>query len=110
MTKTLVSGKYFRVHTIATITGIRNDHSLVWEDQNINYGLAIEKKLKDNNYYVVAFVKPDKGEIKLEDVGFRTVDMLDESTSMEDFWEMMQEYKNCVEFAKQTLIDLHEEK
>ena len=47
-------------------------------------------------------------DVKLRDVGFRTVDMIDESMPMEDFWEMMQEYKNCVNFAHQTVLDSQE--
>ena len=48
--------------------------------------------------------------VELEDVNFRTIDMIDESMSMEDFWEMMQEYKNCINFARQTILDLQEKK
>lgn len=108
MLQTLVDGKYFRVHTIATITGIRPDRSLVFENKNAKYGLAVERKLKNNKYYVISMVVPDGDSIKLEDVDFRTLHLMDETMSMEDFWEMMQEYKNCVEFAKNTVLDLQE--
>lgn len=118
----LVEGKYFRVYPITKVVGVRQDNSLVVETQDIEKGLSIEKKDKNGYYYEVAFVKPHFHKInsldtetivfadmscgvELKDVDFRTVDLIDEKMSMEDFWEMMQEYKNCVEFAKRTVLD-----
>lgn len=118
MSKTLVEGKYFRVYPISKVKGVDSTtHDLNVIACDIKEGLAIEKRCDDKgNYYVVAFVEPDikksnplngptvefvsmDGGIKLRDVDFRTIEMIDESMSMEDFWEMMQEYKNCVNFA-----------
>ena len=61
--KTLVDGKYFRVHNISKIKGVDSDpYDLKVETLPIAEGLAIEKRGKDfegkKNYYVVAFVKP----------------------------------------------------
>lgn len=129
MSKALVEGKYFRVYPISKVVSVDSiTHELDITTCDIKDGLAIEKRCKDKeHYYVVAFVKPYIKKpnslngptiefasmvdgVELRDVDFRTVDMIDEATSMEDFWEMMQEYKNCVEFASQTILDLQEEK
>ena len=127
MSKVLVEGKYFRVYPISRVVGVDNiTHELDIITCDIKEGLAIEKRCDDKgNYYVVAFVEPDikksnplngptvefvsmDSGVKLRDVDFRTIEMIDESMSMEDFWEMMQEYKNCVNFARQAIIDLQE--
>ena len=124
MSKALVEGKYFRVYPISRVVGVDNiTHELNIITCDIKEGLAIEKRCDDKgNYYVVAFVKPHNKKpnplngptvqfvsmddsVELEDVDFRTIDMIDESMSMEDFWEMMQEYKNCVDFARNVLKD-----
>ena len=129
MSKALVEGKYFRVYPISKVASIDNiTHELDIITCDIKDGLAIEKRGKDKeHYYVVAFVKPYIKKpnplngptvefasmvdgVELKDVDFRTVDMLDEDMSMEDFWEMMQEYKNCVNFASQAILDLQEER
>jgi hypothetical protein len=129
MSKALVEGKYFRVYPISKVVGVDNTtHDLDITTCDIKEGLAIEKRCKDKeHYYVVAFVKPyiKKSNslngatiefasmvdgVELKDVEFRTIDMIDEDMSMEDFWEMMQEYKNCVNFAYQAILDLQEEK
>lgn len=129
MSKALVEGKYFRVYPISRVVGVDNiTHELNIITCDIKEGLAIEKRCDDKgNYYVVAFVEPDikksnplngptvefvsmDSGVKLKDVDFRTIEMIDESISMEDFWEMMQEYKNCVNFARQTILDLQEKK
>ena len=127
MSKALVEGKYFRVYPISRVVGVDNiTHELDIINCDIKEGLAIEKRCDDKgNYYVVAFVEPDikksnplngptvefvsmDSGVKLRDIDFRTIEMIDESMSMEDFWEMMQEYKNCVNFARQAIIDLQE--
>lgn len=122
MSSALVTGKYFRVMPISRVTGLNDYGELTFEQLDIKEGLAIEKNLGDY-YYVVAFVKPHIKKpnrlngptiefasivdgVELQDVEFRTIDMLDEDISMEDFWEMVQEYRNCVEFAKNTLLDI----
>ena len=65
------------------------------------------KKPNPLNGPTVEFVSMANG-VELEDVGFRTVDMMDEGMPMEYFWEMMQEYKNCVNFARQAVLDSQE--
>ena len=91
----LVEGKYFAVRPIVKLIGIDDSdmHThLLTKTCDIKEGLAIEK---DN--YVINYIKPSKTGLELEDIDFRLVDLIDEKMSMEDFWEMMQEYKNCVE-------------
>lgn len=125
MSKVLVEGKYFRVYPMSKVVGVDSTtHDLDVITCDIKDGLAIEKRCEDKeHYYVVAFVKPHNKKtnplngptvefvsmddsIELEDVDFRTINMIDESMSMEDFWEMMQEYKNCVDFARNVLKDI----
>ena len=122
MGKALVEGKYFRVYPISEVRGVDSvTHELNIITCDIKEGLAIEKRCDDKeHYYVVAFVKPHIkksnplngptvefasicGGVELEDVDLRTIEMIDEGMSMEDFWEMMQEYKNCVNFAADTI-------
>lgn len=129
MNEALLEGKYFRVFPISKVKGVDSvTHDLNIITCDTKEGLAIEKRCDDKgNYYVVAFVKPHikksnplngptvefvsmANGVELEDIDFRTIDMIDESMSMEDFWEMMQEYKNCVNFARQTILDLLEKK
>lgn len=127
MSKALVEGKYFRVYPISKVKEVDSvTHELNIITCDIKEGLAIEKRCDDKeNYYVVSFVKPRikkpnplngptvefvsmANGVELEDVDFRTVDMIDESMPMEDFWEMVQEYKNCVNFARQAILDSQE--
>lgn len=104
MGKELVEGKYFRVYPITKIVEI-TENSPITETRPISSGLGIERKQNDS-YYVVAFVKPSSnGGVELQNVGFRPVELIDESISIEDFWEMMQEYKNCIDFAADILAD-----
>lgn len=125
MSKVLVEGKYFRVYPMSKVVGVDSTtHDLDVMTCDIKEGLAIEKRCEDKeHYYVVAFVKPHikksnplngptvefvsmDDSVELEDVDFRTINMIDESMSIEDFWEMMQEYKNCVDFARNVLKDI----
>lgn len=113
----LVRGKYFRVTNIEKAV-IRDPktHTLKIAYCDIREGLAIEKKAIDGKYYyVVCFIKPlghNSNNIvftpTLEDINFRTVDIVNEHLSPEDLWEVMQEYKNCVEFAKNAIKDSYE--
>ena len=106
----LVKGKYFRVSYIYKVIGYnRKTSELETKASDIKEGLAIE--IKDRSYkdkdihYVVAFVKPDnEGYVDLQEIDFRTISMIDEKMSSEDLWEMMQEYKNCVTFAKDAVL------
>jgi len=108
----LVEGKYFRVVPIVHLIGFDScDNEPIIEECDIKTnGLAIEENMA-GYYYVVAFVKPEICDnfvdYKLEDVALRTVDLIDSNLSMEDLWEKILEYKNCVQFAKQMLEDLY---
>lgn len=96
----LVEGDYFRVSPISKVVGIYKD-SLLIETEPLYYGLAIEKKVCD--YYItIAFIKPGKDDedVILEDVLFRSTTELDP--------ENIEEYQNCVEFAKNALKDILE--
>ena len=104
MSKALVEGKYFRVCPITRIIDI-GENGPITEEKPIYCGLGIEQR-QNKHYCVVAYVRPGvNGGVDLCNVGFRPVNMIDESMPMEDFWEMMQEYKNCVDFAADTVAD-----
>lgn len=103
----LVNGDMFRV---THISKMQNIHNMINKDENfkiytlpITQGLSIEKKIKDNKYYVIAFIRWDMNDNHpiFEDVDFRSIYMLDSLTRKE-----LDEYFNCVEFAKKTLEDV----
>ena len=105
MSNALVEGKYFRVSRIVKIVDI-NENGIVTEPRPIYHGLSIERK-QGEHYYVVSHVRLGfENHVELFNVEFRPIEIIDESMSMEDFWEMMHEYRNCVEFAKHTLEDI----
>ena len=102
MGETLVEGKYFRVHPICQVTRFNTQtRQLEYRLLDIKEGLAIEMKCDNEGHYiVVAYVKPGP---KFEDVDFRSIECLKSTNT-----EMIDEYQNCVDFAKHVMIDLKE--
>ena len=97
----LVEGKYFRVYPICQVTRFNTQtRQLEYRLLDIKEGLSIERKNKNGIYSVVAYVKPGP---KFEDVDFRSIDCLDATNTL-----MIDEYQNCVDFAKHVMIDLKE--
>ena len=97
--KTLVEGKYYRVYPITKVTGW---HPVTTETEPISRGLAIEEKCGDH-YFVVAFIRPGQDGPVFKDVSFRSVNTLDPTNI-----EKLDEYLNCVDFAKNVLNDIKE--
>ena len=106
---TLVEGKYFRVYPITRVVEIDRNDNIITQDMNIKEGLGIEKRDFENNYFVVAFVKPkfflnEFVDVIFEDVDFRSVFELDATKP-----DMIEEFKNCVAFARNAIRDVYED-
>lgn len=101
--QTLVEGDYYRVSTITKVWG-EKDNKLILENMPISYGLNIEERMNDK-YLVIASIYWDAKdkEVKLDDVAFRSINTLDPGNSLK-----MDEYINCILFAKQAIIDVNE--
>lgn len=105
----LVEGERYRVCTISRLAHLGRDSdnniSLKVINMPISYGLAVEEKTADNHYFIVAIVKYDYDtqSAVLDPVGFRAIETLD---GLER--KLVEEYHNCVMFAKNTLEDIAE--
>ena len=103
MGKALVQGKYYRVMPIRRMIGINPaTQKLEVETLPLAEGVAIEEKIRDKCYMVCTFVKP--GPI-FEDVRFRSITTLDPKNI-----EKLDEWLNCVDFAKNVMHDIMEAK
>ena len=85
MVNVLVEGEYFRV---------------VQKSKTI---LAVEKKHNGRNYCLIAFIKPSRRKkgIVFEDINFRSIKYIEAFNTL-----MIEEFKNCIEFAKNALEDI----
>ena len=107
----LVQGKYYRVTNITKLTRVKQlDEELQFQFVNLlpEEGLNVEEKCKDGKHYIVVntlYYNKDKKRVELKDVGCRTIDTLDRIE-----YDRLEEYHNCLSFAKQALIDMHEKK
>lgn len=102
----LVSGVKYRVYPITKIIKIEYNKLYV-ETFGIEEGLNIEAKVENSdNYIVIATVRYDKEEqnVVFEPIDFRITDSLKEDTD----WAVIQEFCNCVDFAKQVMEDIFE--
>lgn len=110
----LVEGERYRVCNISTFEGITKDGKGLVRNNPLSYGLAIEQKLSNDSYYVVCFVKWDQKNHKscVKDVDGRSLDtiqqLLDDITNPDDIVLFLNEYFNCLDFAKQALEDIWE--
>ena len=98
----LVSSDYYRVNIIQKFDkeGVK--------DLDISEGLAIEAKIDDDYYVVVNYIKPkDEGPI-IENIGLRPMNTLKlkDNETIQDYFERIQEYYNCLGFAVTALADL----
>ena len=103
--KNFKQGEYFRVCNVSRLYGICDDgETIKMGHVPETEALAIEEKLINGHYMVVAFIRWDDHESypKYEDVGFRTIDLLTRSQ------EVLLEFWNCVNFAKEKMFELHE--
>ena len=110
----LVEGERYRVCNISTFEGITKDNKSLIRNNPLSYGLAVEQKLSNDSYYVVCFVKWDQKNHKsyVKDVDGRSLDtiqqLLDDFTDPNDIVLFLNEYFNCLDFAKQALKDIWE--
>ena len=101
---TLMQGEFFRVQTISKFVRMMHG-SIIVTSLDANEGLGIEQRLDDEHYYVVGFVTPDreKHRVIYEDVAFRFLAVLSRGYDDPHF---IAEFRDCVEFAKNTLQDI----
>lgn len=93
----LVEGKYYRVRPITTFDVL----TFEYKDLPLKEGLAIDEKQEDGKYKMIASVEPDKlGIPEFHSIHFRAIDTLDPKNI-----EKLDEYLNCVNFAKDVLLD-----
>ena len=110
----LVEGERYRVCNITTFEGITKDGKSLIRNNPLSYGLAIEQKLSDDSYYVVCFVEWDQKnhKSKVVDTDGRSLDtiqqLLNDFTNPDDIVLFLNEYFNCLDFAKQALKDIWE--
>lgn len=110
----LVEGERYRVCNITTFEGITKDGKSLIRNNPLSYGLAIEQRLSDGSYYVVCFVEWDQKNhrSKVVDTDGRSLDtiqqLLEEFTNSDDIVLFLNEYFNCLDFAKQALKDIWE--
>lgn len=99
----LVCGDYYRV---VNVTHLKNVDDWEVEHLSISEALAVEEKQNNSYYIVVNFLKWDKNDkrVVLEDVDCRTIDTLEDIEE-----KRVQEYHNCLLFARQALIDMNGE-
>lgn len=64
--KVLYEEKDLRIHVISTL--IIDDEGLGFTSSPVSEGVGIEAKTPDNHFYVIAFVKPDTHDVKVEEV------------------------------------------
>lgn len=101
----LVEGEYYRVTNVEHLVGVNEDDKFIVMCLPLSYGLAIEEKLENEGAQVVCIIKWDdkKHGVVYEDVAFRSVETLDGAPAGK-----IDEYINNVLFAKQALLDMHE--
>ena len=111
--KILVEGDYFRVCNIARLNSILNNPlEFNIENLQLKEGLAIEEKQSDGTFIVINFLtyKKDFDKVYLDDVYCRSIDVLKyKEKNIKTYFKRIQEYANCLEFAKKVLIDIHNE-
>ena len=110
----LVEGENYRVTTITKFVGLeKNDQDVIvkFENLDISEGLNIEERTKDNSYIVINTVRWNEKEkdVYIENIGLRILTTLNyKEFNINDYFKRIQEYLNCLEFAKQALIDMNE--
>lgn len=107
-TKALVEGKYYRVMPITKFLGI-NESKPLCKNLETKEGLAVEEKQKDNNYLVINFIRFLDDELIIENVDSRITNVLEyKDNSVADYFERIQDYNNCLNFAIEALKDIWE--
>lgn len=103
-----VAGKLFSVMPLKTAV-LDADGKMYFENLPLTDGLAIE--VKETNYsYVVETLEWEDDEVQLKSVGFRFQQLMTEVTRKYDASHvraLLEEYLNCVDFAKHAIEDAH---
>lgn len=110
----LVEGENYRVTTITKFVDLeKNDQDVIvkFENLDISEGLNIEEKTGDDNYIVINTLRWNEKEkdVCIENIGSRILTTLNyKEFNVNDYFKRIQEYLNCLSFAKQFLIDMSE--
>lgn len=108
----LVEGERYRVTTVTRIVGV-DEESIKVTNEPIKYGLNVEKKISEDQYYVIVTLKwndyYEKVDIDLlDDDGIQSLrNLIEEIKDPAEVVKYLEEYLNCVDFAKQTLMDIY---
>lgn len=100
----LVEGDYYRVTTIDKVIGVNKQHKLIVKHMPISYGLNIEEKLNGATVVVTTLEwNSETQEPVLEDVCLKSWGNTKSGNN-----QKFEEYMNSVDFARQAIIDVHE--
>lgn len=108
----LLQGERYRVSNITKVCKV-NDDGLSVKNMPLKYGLNVEQKLDNGSYYVVITVYYDPEEelsVRYDNCGYRLIDTLRDAYKGVDpvkGMEYVEEFANCLEFARDTVIDLN---
>lgn len=108
----LVEGERYRVTTATRIVGVDKE-SIKVKNEPIEYGLNIEKKISEDQYYVIMVLKWNNYYEKVDidfigDDGIQSLrELIEEIKDPVEVVKYLEEYLNCVDFAKQTLMDIY---
>ena len=111
--KVFVQGENYRVATITRIVGLEQSEQgidIKVENLDISEGLSIEEIDGDDNYIVINTVRWNEKEkdVCIENIDSRILTTLNyKEFNINDYFKRIQEYLNCLEFAKQALIDMN---
>lgn len=112
----LIEGKYYRVTNITKLTKVKQltgDLQLEFVNLPPKQGLNIEEKCKDGEHYIVVntlYYDEKHKEVELTDIDCRSIDVLNyQDENIETYFKRIQEYFNCLEFAKSTVLDLNKD-
>lgn len=110
----LVEGEYYRVTNITKLTEVKQlteDLQLEYVNLPLKRGLNIEEKCKDGEHYNVVntlYYNKKHKKVELTDINCRSIDVLNyRDENIETYFKRTQEYFNCLEFAKNTVLDLN---
>ena len=109
----LIEGDNYRVTSITRFLDAlldADENNLYFKNLDASKGLNIEEKMPDNNYMVLNTFYWDKKreDVCIEDVCCRSIDTLKyKEKNIKDYFKRIQEYVNCLDFARKALIDIH---
>ena len=112
--KVLVEGESYRVTTITKFVDLEQNGDITFENLDMYKGLNVEEKIGDNNYIVIntLYWNQKEEDVYIENVGSRiltTLNYKNKDFNIRDYFNRIQEYLNCLEFARKVLIDMHNE-